>query len=82
MTEAHEIIGIYKLFLLSLLRRVGLPRDLCLAKLGRTWRDGGAPSAGASERRMHRGREGRGGGGEAWMDAMGVITWEKTKKTL
>lgn len=34
---------------------------------------------GASERRMHGGREGK-GGGEAWMDAMGVISWQKTKK--
>lgn len=49
VTEAHEIRGIYKLFLLSLLRRGGLPKDLRLAKLGRTWRDGSAPARGLRE---------------------------------
>lgn len=35
MAEAHEIMWTYTLFLLSLLRMVGSPKDPCFAKLSR-----------------------------------------------
>lgn len=73
MTEAHELIWIYNLFLLSLLKRVDVPKEsLFWQTLKNIWR--------ASSLREKRGRAGK-GGGEIQMDDMGVIIWGKRKNT-